>query len=159
MTGFGIPCMFNRFTGYLCPGCGTSRMALAMLRLDFSSAFRFNPVAFVTVILWLMISIGCFAGRPAALRNERVLQGLVYVNIAAYLIFAVLRNLWYAGMQSRGSSVGYGSCADMPDISEQLHVCGMYLLWIADWLLFSINIKWPYKHICRGRYGKEYFNG
>ena len=39
MTGFGIPCMFNRFTGYLCPGCGTSRMALAMLRLDFSSAF------------------------------------------------------------------------------------------------------------------------
>ena len=110
-------------------------------------------------ILWLMISIGCFAGRPAALRNERVLQGLVYVNIAAYLIFAVLRNLWYAGMQSRGSSVGYGSCADMPDISEQLHVCGMYLLWIADWLLFSINIKWPYKHICRGRYGKEYFNG
>ena len=97
--------------------------------------------------------------RPAALRNERVLQGLVYVNIAAYLIFAVLRNLWYAGMQSRGSSVGYGSCADMPDISEQLHVCGVYLLWIADWLLFSINIIWPYKHICRGRYGKEYFNG
>ena len=68
-------------------------MALAMLRLDFSSAFRFNPVAFVTVIMWLMISIGCFAGRPAVLRNERVLLGAVYVNIAAYLIFAVLRNL------------------------------------------------------------------
>lgn len=92
-TGFGIPCMFNRFTGYLCPGCGTSRMALALLRFDFYSAFRFNPVALVTVIMWLMISIGCFAGRPAALRNERVLQGLVYVNIAAYLIFTVLRNL------------------------------------------------------------------
>lgn len=92
-TGFGIPCMFNRFTGYLCPGCGTSRMALAMLRLDFYSAFRFNPVAFVTVILWLMISIGCFAGRPAVLRNERVLLGAVCVDIAVYLIFAVLRNL------------------------------------------------------------------
>ncbi len=92
-TGFGIPCMFNRFTGYLCPGCGTSRMALAMLRLDFSSAFRFNPVAFVTVIVWLLISIGCFAGRPAALRSERVLLGVVCVDIVAYLIFAVLRNL------------------------------------------------------------------
>ena len=44
-TGFGIPCMFNRFTGYLCPGCGTSRMALALLRFDFYSAFRFNHVA------------------------------------------------------------------------------------------------------------------
>ena len=54
-AGFGIPCLFNQVTGFLCPGCGTSRMALALMRFDFQEAFRYNPVAFVTVPVWVLI--------------------------------------------------------------------------------------------------------
>ena len=33
-----IPCMFHQITGLYCPGCGVSRMCLALFRLDFVSA-------------------------------------------------------------------------------------------------------------------------
>ena len=42
--GIAIPCLFNKLTGLLCPGCGNSRAALALMRLDLPAAFRYNPV-------------------------------------------------------------------------------------------------------------------
>lgn len=92
-TGFGIPCLFNQITGLQCPGCGTSRMALAVMRLDFAEGFMYNPVAFVTVPVWILISIGCYLGRPASLRQGKVLLGIFYVNVAAYVVFGIVRNL------------------------------------------------------------------
>lgn len=35
-------CVFKRLTGIPCPGCGLTRGFLAILRLDFSSAFSYN---------------------------------------------------------------------------------------------------------------------
>lgn len=46
-TGFGIPCIFKTITGYDCPGCGVTRMIFALIRLDFQSAFNFNPLVFI----------------------------------------------------------------------------------------------------------------
>ena len=40
----GIPCLFYRLTGLKCPGCGNTRAALSLLRLDFSAAFFYNPM-------------------------------------------------------------------------------------------------------------------
>lgn len=95
-TGFGIPCIFNRVTGLLCPGCGTSRMALSVMRLDFASAFRYNPVAFVTVPAWIVISLCCFTGYPDVLCREKNILRILYVNIALYAVFCVVRNMpWY----------------------------------------------------------------
>lgn len=45
-TPFRIPCLFREVTGLQCPGCGTSRMALALMRFDIPAAFAYNPVAF-----------------------------------------------------------------------------------------------------------------
>ncbi len=42
LTGWGIPCVFHLLTGKDCPGCGISRMFMALLRLDFASAARYN---------------------------------------------------------------------------------------------------------------------
>jgi hypothetical protein len=42
ITGWGIPCMVHSLTGLDCPGCGISRMFLALLRLDFAAAARYN---------------------------------------------------------------------------------------------------------------------
>ena len=42
ITGWGIPCLFHTLTGLYCPGCGITRMFLALLRLDFLTAARHN---------------------------------------------------------------------------------------------------------------------
>ncbi len=41
-NGIGIPCLFRKLTGLLCPGCGNSRAAMALLRLDLRSALGHN---------------------------------------------------------------------------------------------------------------------
>lgn len=96
-TPFRIPCLFREVTGLQCPGCGTSRMALALMRLDIPAAFGYNPVAFFSFPAWFLISIGAFVGRPKALRNSKNLLRILYINIAVYMIFAVLRNLPFWG--------------------------------------------------------------
>ena len=47
ITGVGIPCLIKAVTGKYCPGCGISRMFLAMLELDFKKAFAYNPLLMV----------------------------------------------------------------------------------------------------------------
>lgn len=43
-TGFGLPCIFRTVTGLKCPGCGISHMCIALLAMDFTSAWLANPV-------------------------------------------------------------------------------------------------------------------
>lgn len=44
VNGRGLPCVFNMLTHFKCPGCGNSRAALALLRLDFRAAFGYNAL-------------------------------------------------------------------------------------------------------------------
>jgi hypothetical protein len=43
-AGIGIGCPFHKLTGLQCPGCGNSRAAMALLRLDFAASFSYNPL-------------------------------------------------------------------------------------------------------------------
>ena len=92
-TPFRIPCLFREVTGLRCPGCGTSRMAIALMRLDIPAAFAYNPVAFFSFPVWFLISLGAFIGHPKSLRNSKILLRILYINIAVYMIFTVVRNL------------------------------------------------------------------
>ena len=54
--GIGIPCLLRLATGWLCPGCGNSRAALALLRLDVPAALEYNmlfPLEFA-YLLWVI---------------------------------------------------------------------------------------------------------
>lgn len=44
INGIGFFCVFHEVTGLLCPGCGNSRAALALMRLDFAAAWGYNPL-------------------------------------------------------------------------------------------------------------------
>ena len=49
MGGPSVPCVFHKLTGLECPGCGVTRMILALSRLDLQAAMKAN--AFLTVTL------------------------------------------------------------------------------------------------------------
>jgi hypothetical protein len=46
-------CPFHRITGVACPGCGTTRAVLALLRLDFAAGLAVNPLAFLAAATFL----------------------------------------------------------------------------------------------------------
>ena len=92
-TGWGIPCIFHLVTGLQCPGCGVSRMLLALLRLDFREAFRANPALLCMLplllllggrILWLYVHCG-------TLRSKDV-DAAAGILCGVLLVFGAVRN-------------------------------------------------------------------
>jgi len=93
LTGLWIPCMTKLTTGLDCPGCGISRMFLAILRFDFKSAFFYNPVMFVALIVWNVIAVLMFAEKVKFVNHPLFMQIMLYTTLAAMLIFGVVRNI------------------------------------------------------------------
>ena len=93
LTGLYLPCLYYRSTGYLCPGCGVSRMCLALIRLDFSAAFHYNPVILILLGIWNIIAILICTNRVKFVQKERFLYGMLIVTVVALVTFAFLRNI------------------------------------------------------------------
>ena len=49
LTGKFIECFYWKATGYLCPGCGLTRMFISLIKLDVAAAFNYNPVMFIVL--------------------------------------------------------------------------------------------------------------
>ena len=94
LTGWAIPCVFHLLTGLQCPGCGLTRMCLALLRLDFVAAARYN----LLVLCLLPVGVGLGLHKTAGYvktgewkmsRGETVVYCVAFVLC---IVFTVLRN-------------------------------------------------------------------
>lgn len=94
------PCLFHRFTGLHCPGCGATRALHALLHLRLGEAVQKNAL-FITalpfVALWSATNLtrwvrGESVREPSALTRPRMLGAILF----AILAFAILRNLPWA---------------------------------------------------------------
>lgn len=95
LSGLSIPCPFHALTGLLCPGCGVTRMCLALLRLDFAAAWQANPVLLlllpVLAALLLRQAVRYVkSGRSTLSRRE---SALVWGMAAVLLLWGIARNL------------------------------------------------------------------
>ena len=94
-TGIAIPCLFRKVTGLLCPGCGVTGMCVALLHLDWRGAFSCHPVLFVLLLPLTAVFICGAAGyvQNGRFRFARWQNLILYVSVAALVIFGVVRNL------------------------------------------------------------------
>ena len=94
-TGLAIPCRFRKVTGLLCPGCGVTGMCVALLHLNWKGAFFCHPVLFVLLLPLTAVFICSAAGyvQNGRFRFARWQNLILYVSVAALVIFGVVRNL------------------------------------------------------------------
>ena len=94
-TGLASPCLFRKVTGLLCPGCGVTGMCVALLHLDWRGAFSCHPVLFVLLLPLTAVFICSAAGyvQNGRFWFARWQNLILYVSVAALVIFGVVRNL------------------------------------------------------------------
>lgn len=94
-TGLSIPCPFHAVTGLWCPGCGVSRMCLALLRLDFAAAWRANPLLLLLlpVLVGLLLRLAYGYVASGQVRLSRAHTVLVWTMVFLLFVYGVARNL------------------------------------------------------------------
>ena len=95
ITGIAIPCFYYTFTGFYCPGCGVTRMAVSLLRLDFEKAFYYHPVLLCSIPL-LGVCFGYQALQYVKVGETRLLwwqNTIIWLVIVALVLFCIYRNI------------------------------------------------------------------
>jgi hypothetical protein len=94
LTGLGIPCIFHALTGLHCPGCGITRLFVALGRLDLAAAWDAN--ALVLVLLPFLIGFGAWHLyeyiRQGKVRTSLFEQILIILAFILTVVFGILRN-------------------------------------------------------------------
>lgn len=94
-TSFGIPCMFHLITGLKCPGCGVTRMAVALLQLDVAGAFEANPAVLVLSPVFLAVFIKYVVNyvKTGEWTMGAVENAVMWLGIAVLTVYGILRNV------------------------------------------------------------------
>ena len=94
VTHWRIPCLFYLMTNKYCPGCGITRMFMALLQLDFAGAARSNLLVLSLLPIGAVIFLykaRCYVktGNCPMGKAEKWFYLVVFVLC---IVFTVLRN-------------------------------------------------------------------
>lgn len=87
-----ISCLFRRWTGIPCPGCGLTRACLAILRGDWGAAFRYHPMFWSLPVFMLFYF---FDGKP--FRCDRLNRWVLFGLVAAFFGCYIIRLICFLG--------------------------------------------------------------
>lgn len=92
-----IPCIFHLITGFYCPGCGITRMIIALSNGKFYQAFRYNSFLFLLTPLFLIFIINYLY---SLIKNKKPLYQKIpnkywYILIFFLLLFGIIRNIFH----------------------------------------------------------------
>lgn len=94
-AGFYPPCLFHRWSGLHCPGCGSLRAFHALLRGDWHRALSFNALTVLAAPFLLGGSVRELWRRQTGRDpiGYRIPAWAIRILLALILAFAVLRNV------------------------------------------------------------------
>ena len=95
LTGIGIPCPIYSLFGVQCPGCGVTRMIVALFHFDFRAAFGYNQFLFVlSPFILFIIGVGEYNYVKHGKAEIGVLKHTLIPLLVLTLAFGILRNFF-----------------------------------------------------------------
>lgn len=94
-TGLAVPCLMHLVTGLKCPSCGVTGMCVALMQLDFATAYQRNQVLFVLAPVLGIVFFKYLMDyiKTGKWQLNRLQKGILYVSIAILVIFGIVRNI------------------------------------------------------------------
>lgn len=95
LTGWGLPCLVNRIFKIYCPGCGVTRMFVALFQGDIQAAAKYNLFVLVFLIpalIFALVRLIKFAKNGDTKYNKVEMALIIFTAICA-IVFTVLRNI------------------------------------------------------------------
>lgn len=87
-----IHCPIKTITGLYCPGCGITRMLLSIIQLDFYQAFRYNPLLFITLPIFIIFFLNTLITKKEPLYNK-ISNKVWTIVIIIFIAYGILRNI------------------------------------------------------------------
>lgn len=84
-------CIFKNLFDIECAGCGGTRMVVSILKLDFYQAFRYNPLIFILLTIFVLKLIQCIITKRKLTISNKTVTILLIVTI----LFGIARNIPY----------------------------------------------------------------
>ena len=96
LTGLAIPCPFYSVTGRLCPGCGVTRLCLALLERDWAAAWDANPVllSMLPVLAVLGVRMAVRYVREGSAAGPKWESALLWTMTALLIVWGAARNIF-----------------------------------------------------------------
>ncbi len=93
VTPFSYKCYIHEIFGLDCPMCGTTRMMLALGRLDFAKAFHYNQFMFLTLPYVVYEVIYMFYLNESKKPAGKINMIILYIWLILLFVFGVVRNI------------------------------------------------------------------
>ena len=95
VTGKGIPCIFHMVTGFLCPGCGVTRMCISILQGNFLEAMKYNFMLFFLspYIIYILIFDIVQYIKDGKCNHTKCQEVMIYLMIVLLIVFSIIRNI------------------------------------------------------------------
>ena len=94
ITHVSIPCLIKLVTGKFCPGCGVTRMFLALFEGDWQAAYHANRLLFCLIpilLLYGLVKAGYYIGKGKNFECKLEQIGVIVIFVIT-VIFWILRN-------------------------------------------------------------------
>ena len=93
-SGFFPPCPFRFLTGFLCPGCGSTRALHQILHGHFEAAFMLNPLLMLGIpfMLFAFLRYSVTVMRGEVPRPNALPAPYIYAMFVVIVSFWVFRN-------------------------------------------------------------------
>ena len=97
ISGWGIPCPFRDFTGWLCPFCGGTHLGVDLLRGNLISAWNDNAALLVALFLlgarWMGWIVEWAQHRPRRWLPGKAGEHMVFIAVVLGIAWMIMRNL------------------------------------------------------------------
>src|SRR5882762_2792997 len=93
-SGFFPACPFRTFTGFACPGCGSTRGLHRLLHGDVVAAFEFNPLLILSLpfLLYALLRYTNAAVRGRPMKVHHLNPKYIWALLVFILSFWIFRN-------------------------------------------------------------------